>query len=151
MIPKFRAWDSLENKMRYDIGVIEFNAFDKNVSALAFNHHLDDTGYGEVDNSQSEYYDTLCFKLMQYTGLKDKNGTEIYEGDIIDKGYLNGVHDEIGVVTFGTGFDSDGSQSESWLGWVTDKGSSVLDVHEKCEVIGNVFENKNLLSEDDIE
>ena len=41
---KFRAWDSLENKMRYDIGVIEFNAFDKNVSALAFNHHLDDTG-----------------------------------------------------------------------------------------------------------
>lgn len=146
MIPKFRAWDSLENKMRYDIGVIEFNAFDKNVSALAFNHHLDDTGYGEVDNSQSEYYNALCFKLMQYTGLKDKNGKEIYEGDIVEFKY---PYDKR-VKTLGS------------IVWKEDKACFGIDMKETTEkyelyritaehcltVVGNIYENPELLEDD---
>ena len=157
---KFRAWDSLENKMRYDIGVIEFNAFDKNVSALAFNHHLDDTGYGEVDNSQSEYYNALCFKLMQYTGLKDKNGTEIYEEDIVevliedeepkimkDKTY-------IGIVVYKQGMFDIKNLKNTYLGIIPQMHMS--DVNCVFEILGNkyhhpeVLEDKNLLSEEEM-
>ncbi|WP_070716021.1 YopX family protein [Staphylococcus sp. HMSC070D05] len=146
MIPKFRAWDLIDNRMRYDIGVIEFNGIDKNVSAISFNYALDDTGYGEVDNSCSEYYDANCFELMQSTGLKDKNGTEIYVGDIVELKYP---------------YDKR----------IKTKGSIVWDNHKSCfgismketteqyelyrvtaenylSVIGNVFENKNLLNEE---
>ncbi len=147
MKPKFRAWDSLEHKMRYDIGVIEFNAFDKNVSALAFNHHLDDTGYGEVDNSQSEYYNALCFKLMQYTGLKDKNGTEIYEGDIVEFKYPYDKRIKTkGIIVwndnkacFGISMKETTEQYELYR----------ITAENYLSVIGNVFEDKNLLNEEE--
>ncbi|MBO0387012.1 MULTISPECIES: hypothetical protein [Staphylococcus] len=143
MKPKFRAWDSLENKMRYDIGVIEFNAFDKNVSALAFNHHLDDTGYGEVDNSQSEYYDALCFKLMQYTGLKDKNGKEIYEGDILKwlghhgHGWQATIY---GFITY--------EKEQARFRLNEDNNEYYEDIYRISkigEVVGNIYENPELL------
>ncbi|PTJ85192.1 YopX family protein [Staphylococcus simulans] len=144
MIPKFREFDRERHRTDYQKGMSYAEKQDFDMGFTIWFDHIEDLDLIEKDG-------TINRIVMMSTGLKDKNGKEIYEGDIIDKGYLNGVHDEIGVVTFGTGFDSDGYQSESWLGWVTDKGSSVLDVHEKCEVIGNVFENKNLLSEDEIE
>ncbi|UXR29851.1 YopX family protein [Staphylococcus simulans] len=137
MIPKFRVWLKDVKEM---YTVITMHIEHEKVICEHWR-------FGET--VPLSYRDDKDVVLMQSTGLTDKNGREIYEGDIIDKSYLNGVHDEIGVVTFGTGFDSDGYQAESWLGWVTDKGSSVLDVHEKCEVIGNVFEDKNLLNEED--
>ncbi|UXR50994.1 YopX family protein [Staphylococcus simulans] len=131
---KFRVWDSLENKMRYDIGVIEFNAFDKNVSALAFNHHLDDTGYGEIDNSQSEYYNALCFKLMQYTGLKDKNGKEIYESDIV-----RNLYGELYVVEW---LDGSFVLTEFYNGGYD---HYIIDSSTEYEVLGNIYENPELL------
>lgn len=85
------------------------------------------------------------FILMQYTGLKDRNGVEIYEGDIVNKQYHNlSVLDGIGVVEMGTGDDSDGWAHGQWLGWKAGD-SSLLDVAESCEVIGNIYENKELL------
>lgn len=157
MKPKFRAWDSLENKMRYDIGVIEFNAFDKNVSALAFNHHLDDTGYGEINNSQSEYYDALCFKLMQYTGLKDKNGTEIYVGDIVD---FDGFH-EIRFGIHGVPRLETEKYVDTATGFYFKPQHDLKDVKpfnldiplndryaNECVVVSNIYENPELLEDD---
>jgi hypothetical protein len=67
MIPKFRAWDKILKKMN-DVTAIDFSTKPFRVFYSA---------YGE-DN----YFNQDAI-LMQSTGLKDKNGVEIYEGDIL--------------------------------------------------------------------
>jgi len=67
--------------------------------------------------------------LMQYTGLKDKNGKEIYEGDIIQRGTT--VSDIV--------FEN--------CGFKLRKGNSVCDVIKPFEVIGNIYENPELLAD----
>ena len=79
-------------------------------------------------------------ELMQYTGLKDKNGTEIYEGDIIKK--VDGITNE----TYGFVkmqhymwkiMNTDGVNEMTLAGFV--------NCHMALEVIGNIYENQELL------
>ena len=82
--------------------------------------------------------------LVQYTGLKDKNGLEIYEGDILHYDIPEFSTDEHGrgVVEFGAGSF-----------YAMDIGGIGIDVGcisytRNGEVIGNTYENKELLDED---
>lgn len=73
----------------------------------------------------------------QYTGLTDKNGKKIFEGDII-YGYLdNGVRKEAGVVVFDDGCWEVHNHVGRWL-------ADLYDVN-KPEVIGNIHDNPELM------
>lgn len=120
---KFRAWDKERNKWLDDASWLG---------------HFDDFYFTDI-NSVFEDFDKDIV-LMQFTGLLDKNGREIYEGDIVDAPGHYGV----GQVLWGV--DHDG-------GWVLkDKPNSIPGAFflghipdSDMEVIGNIYENPELL------
>lgn len=87
-------------------------------------------GYGEHYEIDSE---TLC----QFTGLVDKNGKRIWENDIVK----HEVSDTIGTVKW---------YQEDYVGWcvddiVIDEQQFTDEMWNECEVIGNIFDNPELL------
>ena len=87
------------------------------------------------DSRQKRFSDII--KLMQYTGLKDRNGKEIYEGDIRKGDWVSGLQEG----------EYSGIQVMKWdetnacFGW---EGQYIPDFI-KVEVIGNIYENPELL------
>ena len=78
--------------------------------------------------------------VMQCTGMKDKNGKLIYEGDIVRFQYGNGYR--IGAVEVDK-CDWRISNSNFCQGaWC---GGALICLYETCEIIGNIYENKELL------
>lgn len=115
---KFRAWVPKVKRMGR---VSELN-FMTNTLAVATNPVF------------NEIFRLKQVRLMQYTGLKDMNGVEIYEGDIV-KAYRTCQSD---LITFDNG--SFGIALDDWHSF-----ESFTDFYGKCEVIGNKFENPELL------
>lgn len=79
---------------------------------------------------------TIC----QYTGLTDKNGKKIFEGDIVK----HDISDTIGVVKW---------YCEDYAGWCVDdihieEQQFTYELWSECEVIGNIYENSDLLKEE---
>ena len=118
---KFRAWLKEERKM------VNVETLFIGINRLCFG------------NSKTEdlfFWDFEEVELMQYTGLKDKNGKEIYEGDIYHVGDKNIRYL---VVWFDSGFEGKQLRSTSYAGlksWAKD-----------IEILGNIYENPELLEE----
>ena len=100
------------------------------------------TGTDDYASDGSVHTDK-CTVIMEYTGLKDKNGVEIYEGDIV-KAKAHGEYSEsscIGKIIYSDGVayqvvDKGNScgLSLAWGGW------------ESFEIIGNIYQNPELLN-----
>ena len=125
MIPNFRAWTEEGKAMYY--GVYPFK---DDTLLLSY----DEIAFDEVPASD--------FILMQSTGLKDKNGKEIYEGDIVRFALTDGfnyVTNEDGVVTYKLGAFYVVNGLAEYL---------ISDINtNKFEVIGNIYQNPELLGE----
>jgi uncharacterized phage protein (TIGR01671 family) len=135
---KFRAWDNIRKEM------IPFDA----VSYLV---EFDGTIW-EIEGDDLRER-TSMLTLMQYTGLKDKNGIEIYEGDIIKWGHIKGGEENpirVAVVKINPDlqFEIIGER-KFFMG--QDKifryGNFIYTDTEKwIEIIGNIYENPELLN-----
>lgn len=75
-------------------------------------------------------------KKRQFTGLKDKNGNDVFEGDIVSFSN-NRINQEYRDVIVWNAFDNDASFNV--------KSPMINIFDEAIEVIGNIYENKNLL------
>jgi len=115
---KFRAWD-------YTSQIMSYSDEEKSLEAFFASHNKD--------------YDDVVF--MQFTGLKDNRGCEIYEGDVLLCDDSNEDHEEFRTKVwfcngqfltqhYGFPVHSWCSKKESW-----------------CEVIGNIYENPELIKE----
>jgi uncharacterized phage protein (TIGR01671 family) len=124
---KFRAWDNV-NKQMFDVIKMTFSADGIKV------------GVGYISNPNCGITYRKDIILIQFTGLIDKNGVEVYEGDIVNVlNYLNGEiwegHTHYDEVVFLNGrFDIKNP-------WCHESLQS-----NTVEVIGNIHENPELLS-----
>lgn len=115
---KFRAWDGSKMLSQKEIAFFP--------SIMSTNPTTLDSGLKSLQNDM---------ELMQYTGLKDKNGKEIYEGDVLSLD--NDSLEETIVLVY---FDVD---EAAWL--VGDGMESLGMAVGESEVIGNIYENPELL------
>ena len=114
--------------------LIKFRIFKKGVMEynpeILYGEHVDlnEQICGLLDNN---------YKVMQYTGLEDKNGVEIYEGDIL----LSDTGEIYSVEFFNGGFNAvhkDRKLSDIYPIW------EYMDIF-LCESVGNIYENRELL------
>jgi uncharacterized phage protein (TIGR01671 family) len=119
---KFRVWDKRETKGRST----------QNMLYDAQLHHL-----------WQDFVDYPGYELMQYTGLTDKNGKEIYEGDIVQYNQ-NSSYDNMDFIA---------KWSDDKLGFIFQSNSGEqlvnqtphLNRFKHLEVVGNIFEHSELL------
>lgn len=119
MIPKFRAWDKHNKKMFTNEELIIWND----------NVYANDRRKLSVDKLKG--WSISDKFLMQSTGLADKNGVEIFEGDILKDDSESGkvVYDPDRTMWRVYGKDFDDALSDWWMG----------------RVIGNIYENPELM------
>ena len=126
---KFRVWD-VENKEMLEVQELDFEP----------------TFYGGRiairPDQYNDYFDTEDMILMQYTGLHDKSGKEIYEGDIV---YCQTKFGKAkAIIKF-----IDGKFVAYWDSILTHPQNghciACYEINKRFEVIGNIYDNPELL------
>ena len=98
--------------------------------------------YEMIDNER-RYRGIVAFETVgQFTGLKDKNGKEIYEGDIIEWTTLSGEK-----YRFSVEYSNEYAQYIITNTGDVENEAEPLGDYENIEVIGNIFENGDLLND----
>lgn len=117
---KFRAWNGY--KLKYDITGFEHG--EKNEMAGIFI----DGDYYKITSKIANKKDAI---VMQFTGLYDKNGKEIYEGDICKHPVCGSIYEHFDIVEY------------SINGFFV----SFWPVSSVCEIIGNIHENPEIINQ----
>lgn len=152
-IPEYRVWITAPKEGW--LGVDDYDTFDwDNRMRMVSSIHFPLGSYSGKDItaeaiSEPDYYadgwlganysdqntiESFDYILMEYTGLKDKNGVKIFEGDILETS-----DDSICYVVFeDTGFavKTHGSEAIDW---------EFSNFYSECEIIGNIHQNPELL------
>lgn len=130
MIPKFRAWIKTEN------------CFADYIESIRFYINEIDLCWGGI--CESDCFDFKDVILMKSTGLKDKHGKEIFEGDIITNG-ISVVdvknHQTLGFYTVVNGEERFFGSNTS----IKDFENDVEEFSSTTKIIGNIYENPELL------
>jgi hypothetical protein len=133
---KFRVWD--QSKQRFVPSHV-FHVLPDGNGSGAFAIMCEDW----ENYKEGEYFYPIDSTLIQYTGLKDKNGVEIYEGDVLE-GLLYGELVRR-VVEFDTGCEGDGFLIGGWLlHFDTDYLDGYLGPVPNAVIIGNIYANHEL-------
>jgi uncharacterized phage protein (TIGR01671 family) len=130
---KFRAWDTKTKKFMYPWPE-GFYLFGETTCFDLIGQQFD-----KGEDRLLRYNDV---EVMQYTGLKDKNGKDIYEGDIISNGHMTEPNRAI-IKWWNGGFHAENTaQEDSSLFNLVMSGALSSGT---CEIIGNIYENPELL------
>lgn len=121
---KFRAWAIGSNKMLHDVGV------HPSISMANEGYDPGEPGWLTVSPRMESYV------VMQYTGMKDDEGKEMYEGDVVE------MDDDGDLITGPIEFETD-----SWWigGQIEDSLASKLEDYG-LKVIGNIHQNPELIN-----
>ena len=138
---EFRAWD-IVTKRHYAVCGLDFNDDGKLSEIYLSGIQIDESKPNANVRNPSDVI------LEQYTGLKDKNGKEIYEGDIVS--YIRHFHGIIPQESR-TEIVSWRSGEEEQYPNCTTSGFSLPYSEDGYEVIGNVHENQELLETNDVD
>lgn len=119
---KFRAWIISQKKM---------------IKVFGFNEHLVFEQNWDSPSIKENIFEIEDCVLMQFTGFKDKNGVDIYEGDIIEKHF-----EKFEII-----WDEGSWQLTKLNDWYKQQFyiAHLFD-YEKAVVVGNIYENPELLS-----
>ena len=117
---KFRVWDNERNAMLNSKSV-DIDFFEGKIEITSDTIRYDEVYTDEIKD----------FELMQYVGCKDKNNKEIYEGDIVK------TKEHIGQIIYSKGMFFIDVKGDFYL--------PIYNVSEFMEVIGNIYENSELL------
>lgn len=156
MTPKFRAWDNGMEMMVYQGDDEIYICFDgekwKLLDYYGTHWETDEYGMNEIEQP----WEVENIEIMQWTGMKDIKGVEIYEGDILK--CTSGIYTNLGAT--GTGEYEETIKQVIWKddSWgtrvissnLTSKGAekSGLVISAKyAEIIGNIYENPELLED----